>query len=84
MFGGMKTARKRPERKLSTRVEAGADLLLSGACRTVTAAAARCGLSREALSRAIHSPHGKAYMAAARATLPAAADSAPTKESTRC
>lgn len=49
-------------RKLSKRARRGVDLILAGACKTITEAAEKCGLSRETLSRAIHTPHGQAYM----------------------
>jgi hypothetical protein len=53
-----KSSRKRT---VSRRVRHACDLLITGECKTITAAAKRAGLSREHLSRTLRSPHGQVF-----------------------
>jgi hypothetical protein len=46
-----------PNRRISAKVRAGIDVLVSGDCKTIVEAAAKAGLARESLSRALSLPH---------------------------
>src|SRR3989304_4138476 len=48
--------------RISSRIRTACDLLSSGACRTIKAAAARANLSREHLSRSLRKNHVRAYI----------------------
>lgn len=56
------TAGSDPERRIPKRVRHACDLILSGECATIKAAAERVNLSREHLSRMIAQPHVQAYL----------------------
>lgn len=44
-------------RRISNKVRAAIDAMVSGECKTLTAAAEKVGLARESLSRALSTPH---------------------------
>ena len=44
-------------RRISKRVRAAIDLMVSGECKTIKGAAEKVGLARESLSRALSTPH---------------------------
>jgi hypothetical protein len=46
-----------PARRISKKVRTGIDALVSGDCKTIVEAAAKAGLARETLSRALSQPH---------------------------
>jgi hypothetical protein len=46
-----------PAKRISKKVCVAIDALVSGECKTITDAAAKAGLARESLSRALNSPH---------------------------
>jgi hypothetical protein len=46
-----------PPRRISKKVRAAIDALVSGECKKISDAAAKAGLARESLSRALSTPH---------------------------
>jgi hypothetical protein len=46
-----------PPRRISKKVRAAIDAMVSGECKKITDAAAKVGLARESLSRALSTPH---------------------------
>jgi hypothetical protein len=50
------------ERRISKRVRHACELLLSGECKTIKAAAHRANLSREHLSKSLRLPHVQAFI----------------------
>ena len=54
-------AQTAPTRRVSRKIRNAVALLVSGECKTVSAAAARCFLSRSHLSRSLHLPHIRAF-----------------------
>ena len=46
-----------PPRRISRKVQAAIDAMVSGDCKNITAAAEKVGLARESLSRALSRPH---------------------------
>ena len=49
-------------RRISKRVKAAIDLMVSGECKKITEAAEKVGLARESLSRALSKPHVAEHM----------------------
>src|SRR5258705_3107988 len=49
-------------KRISKRVNAAIDLLVSGECRKINEAAKKVGLARESLSRALSTPHIAAHL----------------------
>ena len=46
-----------PPKRISRKVQAAIDAMVSGDCKNITAAAEKVGLARESLSRALNKPH---------------------------
>lgn len=57
------SAKPAKEPAIPRKVRHGCELIASGECKTVTAAAERCGLSREHLSKMMARPHIQAFVA---------------------
>lgn len=55
-------AKRHADQRLSPRLKQACDLLASGECRTIKAAAERVGLSREHLGRMLDRPHVQAFL----------------------
>jgi hypothetical protein len=53
---------ERPAKRISKRGTTAIDLMVSGECKTIAAAAGAGGLARESLSRALNKPHVAAHM----------------------
>ena len=51
-----------PERRISKKVRAGIEAMVTGDCKTILAAAEKAGLSREHFTRELSKPHIAAYM----------------------
>jgi len=51
-------------KRISKRVTAAIDLMVSGECKTIADAAGKAGLARESLSRALNKPHVAEHMRA--------------------
>jgi hypothetical protein len=49
-------------RRISKKVTAAIDLMVSGECKRISEAAEKVGLARESLSRALNKPHVAAFM----------------------
>ena len=49
-----------PPKRISAKVRAAIDLMVSGECKKICDAAAKAGLARESLSRALSTPHRRA------------------------
>jgi hypothetical protein len=49
-------------KKISKKVRAAIDLMVSGECKTLTDAAAKVGLARESIGRALNKPHVAAHL----------------------
>jgi hypothetical protein len=46
-----------PTKRISRKVQAAIDAMVSGDCKSITAAAEKVGMAREGLSRALNKPH---------------------------
>jgi hypothetical protein len=51
-----------PAKRISKRVRTAIGYMVSGECKKITEAAAKVGLARESLSRALSTPHGAAHL----------------------
>jgi hypothetical protein len=51
-----------PARRISKKVRVAIDAMVSGECKTIADAAAKAGLARESLSRALNTPHVAAHL----------------------
>jgi hypothetical protein len=51
-----------PPKRISKKVRAAIDAMVSGECKNITEAAAKVGLARESLSRALSTPHIAEYL----------------------
>jgi hypothetical protein len=49
-------------KKISKKIRAAIDLMVSGECKTLTDAAAKVGLARESIGRALNKPHVAAHL----------------------
>jgi hypothetical protein len=51
-----------PPKRISGKVKAAIDAMVSGDCKNITAAAEKVGMARESLSRALNKPHIAEFM----------------------